>query len=268
MPPDVPVLLAAVQFTPIVAFGVGFAIGFALGSAYHYFRTYRKVGVSQIAVVERVGETQPVRAGLIYKARLSTDLAWVAGSLTFSSTDTNFQFAPGDPARLTRSINADQSSQVDILGLRAGEGDLLIEGVNGTGETHDAVTVHITIMAAGTTFLALFQAAARAFNNPAFQGWMNNLLGGVKCDKWADWMAEWIPLHAGDEVCKVEKAVYHPRTLRRLRPVLVRITMCDGTVYYLDPWRWDLDDRNGYLSKADYEREFGEPDEAWEAWSR
>ncbi len=256
------------QFTPIVAFGVGFAIGLVLGLAWLYLRTFRKVATSLPSVVQRVGEQTPVRGALLYKPRFTQQIQWVAGTVAYTHSATCFRLG-GGASPVTRAVPARASVQDFVIGVAPGDDSLTLSGANDTGEAHDPITIPIKILPAQTPFSVLFAAAAKAFNDPFFNGWVNNVLGGVKCDEWADWMAEWIPLHAGDEICRVEKIIYHPQLTQRpirIRHVAVRIMYCDGRIMYLDPWRFG-DDRPE-RTQADYERSYGPPDDAFQVWSR
>ena len=111
-------------------------------------------------------------------------------------------------------------------------------------------------------FTAEFVGAATRFYDPLFTGWVHNAVG-KDCDAWDDWMLAWLHTHRQGRVARVEEVFFY-RKLNRQRwywpsaHVAVRITLVDGAVFYLDPWRYGP--QRAVRPRAEYERRWGLPD--------
>lgn len=112
-------------------------------------------------------------------------------------------------------------------------------------------------------FVLDFSHAARRFYSPLFTGWLHNAVG-KKCDAWNDWVAAWLLEHPRADVKLVEETIFHREFTEKRwywpsEHVAVRVTLTDGTVLYLDPWRYGPADPARTAAK--YEAEWGQPDE-------
>lgn len=111
-------------------------------------------------------------------------------------------------------------------------------------------------------FTAEFAAAATRFYDPLFTGWVHNAVG-KDCVDWDDWMLGWLRANGRGRVAKVEEVFLYRRMDRKRwnwpsAHVAVRVTLKDGAVFYLDPWRYGPE--QAVRPRAEYERRWGPPD--------
>ena len=111
-------------------------------------------------------------------------------------------------------------------------------------------------------FTTEFVGAATRFYDPLFTGWVHNAVG-KNCDDWDDWMLGWLRTHGRGRVSKVEETFFYRRMDRKRwywpsAHVAVRVTLADGAVFYLDPWRYGPE--RAVRPRAEYERRWGPPD--------
>ncbi|SOD02353.1 hypothetical protein SAMN05216486_10323 [bacterium JGI 053] len=121
------------------------------------------------------------------------------------------------------------------------------------------VTAHASTEQA---FRAEFTGAATRFYDPLFTGWMHNAIG-KNCDDWDDWMLGWLRTHERGTVLGVEEVFFYRRMDRQRwywpsAHVAVRVTLKDGAVFYLDPWRYGPE--RAVRPRAEYEGRWGLPD--------
>jgi hypothetical protein len=111
-------------------------------------------------------------------------------------------------------------------------------------------------------FRAEFTGAAARFYDPLFTGWVHNAVG-KNCDAWDEWMLGWLRAHRQGTVRQVEEVFFYRRMDRKRwywpsAHVAVRVTLEDGAVFYLDPWRYGPE--RAVRPRAEYERRWGPPD--------
>jgi hypothetical protein len=111
-------------------------------------------------------------------------------------------------------------------------------------------------------FTAEFTGAATRFYDPLFTGWVHNAVG-KDCVDWDDWMLGWLRSHEQGRVSRVEEVFLYRRMDRKRwnwpsAHVAVRVTLKDGAVLYLDPWRYGPE--RAVRPRAEYERSWGLPD--------
>ena len=111
-------------------------------------------------------------------------------------------------------------------------------------------------------FSAEFTGAATRFYDPLFTGWVHNAIG-KNCDDWDDWMLGWLRTYRQGTVREVEEVFFYRRMDRKRwywpsAHVAVRVTLNDGAVFYLDPWRYGPE--RAVRPRAEYERRWGLPD--------
>jgi hypothetical protein len=134
--------------------------------------------------------------------------------------------------------------------------------------TAEALNGAVAPPAAGTrasaeqAFRVEFAAAATRFYDPLFTGWVHNAVG-KNCDAWDEWMLGWLSAHGQGSVREVEEVFFYRRMDRQRwywpsAHVAVRVTLKDGAVFYLDPWRYGPE--RAVRPRAEYERRWGLPD--------
>jgi hypothetical protein len=111
-------------------------------------------------------------------------------------------------------------------------------------------------------FRGEFVEAATRFYDPLFTGWVHNAVG-KNCDAWDEWMLGWLQAHRQGTVRRVEEVFFYRRMDRKRwywpsAHVAVRVTLRDGAVFYLDPWRYGPE--RAVRPRAEYERRWGLPD--------
>lgn len=111
-------------------------------------------------------------------------------------------------------------------------------------------------------FAAQFTTAAERYYDPLFTGWLHNAIG-KNCDAWDEWMMGWLRTHQRDRVARVEEVFFYRKMTRQRwywpsAHVAVRVTLTDGAVLYLDPWRYGPE--RAVRPRTEYERQWGHPD--------
>jgi hypothetical protein len=247
-----------------LAAAAGLAAGSKLAQA---AGSVRAVGAGKPVLVLDRGQCQNLTAVLVHKPRWSFAFRQVDGELEFFGAGDAFSIAPDDATPGRKSIAS--PGAVTVLGLRAGESELRISGTSRTGDPHGEIEVPVIVVDPGTPLLDVFRRAtagmARTWRHGPWGGPLVNWFAGEwkgLCGHWADWMAEWVPARAMEELSKVEKAIYRGTFAGH---ECLRIFMSDGRVFYLDPYRNPADPVH---AAADFEREYGRPDDCFIVWSR
>jgi len=111
-------------------------------------------------------------------------------------------------------------------------------------------------------FAAEFTTAATSYYDPLFTGWVHNAIG-KNCDAWDEWMTRWLRTHERDKVQRVEEVFFYRKMTRQRwywpsAHVAVRVTLNNGVVLYLDPWRYGPE--RAVRQQREYERQWGHPD--------
>ena len=262
--------VAAVWFTAIGPLAIGFVIGVLLGilirMAINYFSLLRLVGVrSPIAIME-VGGNDQVKAQLFFKPRFTTAMpAPVNGTITFYKDPAAGLIYNLSNGAASDTIAANTIATETLTGTSLGTEVLSVMGSDTAGNVFVPRGIDVHVVQNQTGSLTFYRLAVRL----ALKWWLTGLLGNLRininsnppaglCDQWMDWAAEWLISIGKGDICKIEKCLSASGGHNYLR-----ITMCDGTVYYLDPWRRPDDPIFG---KSEYEDKYGKPSDAYDFW--
>lgn len=223
-----------------------------------YFVVRKLVGVYVPCIYMEVGDTEIVKATLVYKPRWTEDFQQVHGNIFFNRGSGIFDI--DGKVKVTKAGNP--NATVTVRALNVGKSTLTVSGASVEGETagdsYDPVTIHVEIVADYGNFLSLYRSAALKGTRHWFNGlvgnWLiNTLKMGRKglCDEWAEWSYDWVMQHNHCRIKRIEivnwKDPGHD---------CARVTLWDGSVYYLDPHRCSDDP---VQPKKDYEKKYGAP---------
>ncbi len=254
-------IVAAVWFTalgPIVIGGLlGVLLALLIRTGINFFSQHRLVGVrSPIAIME-VGGNDQVNAQLFFKPRFTRAMPTpVNGTIVFykdPSAGVIYNLSNGGTAN---TVAATPTATERLIGLSVGTEILSVRGTDAAGNVFVPRGIEVHVVARQPDSLSFYRLAIRL----ATQWWLTGPLGNIRininsnppaglCDEWMDWAADWlITINKGD-ICKIEKCVTDDGKHNYLR-----ITTCEGIVYYLDPWRRP---ENPVFSQAEYERRYG-----------
>ena len=252
----------------IVVVGVvvgGVVLIVVLDAVVQVFRDVRRLGIKPRRVCVEVGDSETISVGLLHKPRWTYNWKAEGGQATFDRNSSPiYQLGSGGNV-VTRGVDPSvMRASESVVGLQVGEAPCTVSGIAADGSDYGVEDVDVLVIGVDPTFLQAFTQAAHHHNDSWRHGTSGNLLGGEKCDQWADWMVSWIKTHSRGRVCKVEKVTWEGWAPWGWgRHVCVRITLCEGGVYYLDPWRYGPK-ADSWRKKEDYEKEHGEPDDAAE----
>jgi hypothetical protein len=254
-------IIAAVWFTALGPIAIGVALGVLLAllirTGMNFFSLHRLVGVrSPIAIME-VGGNDQVNAQLFFKPRYTRAMPTpVNGTIVFSKDPAAGVIYSLSNGGTTNTVAATPTATETLTGLSVGTEVLGVRGTDTAGNVFVPRGIEVHVVARQPDSLSLYRLAIRL----ATQWWLTGLLGNLRvninssppgglCDEWMDWAADWlIRMNKGD-ICKIEKCVTDDGKHNYLR-----ITTCEGVVYYLDPWRRP---DNPVFSKDEYEARYG-----------
>lgn len=265
-------LLAAVWVTAIGPIVIGFAAGVAIGLlirvAINYFSKIEVVGVlSPIAIME-VGGTDIVRAQLFFKPRFTTvPVVPVPGNITFYKDAATGVIYSLSNSGSSHTVPANLTASETLTGVQVGVEVMGVSGSDSGGTAFDAVGVEVHVVATQPGWMTFYRLAIKH----AIEWWETGLLGNLRininssppgglCDEWMDWAADWLANLNREDICKIEKCLSANGSHNYLR-----ITLCDGTVFYLDPW---INPDDPVFSQGDYEHDHGLPSDASVHWQR
>jgi hypothetical protein len=246
----------------------GIALGLLIRKSINYFSKIEAVGVrSPIAMME-VGGTDQVKAQLFFKPRFTTvPVVPVPGNITFykdAGAGLIYNLSNGGSSN---TMPANLIATETLTGVQVGVETMGVSGSNSAGTAFDPVGVEVHVVATQPDSITFYRLAIKQ----AIKWWETGLLGNLRininssppgglCDEWMDWAADWLRHLNKDDICKIEKCLSAGGTHNYLR-----ITLCNGTVLYLDPWRRPDDP---VFPKDDYERDYGLPSDAALYWQR
>jgi hypothetical protein len=221
-----------------------------LGGMISWVREFRIVSARPGRIDELVGDTTMLFLRLEHKPRWRTTYDMVAGTFTVTAGGNGYTL---DPAAGSLPAGGTLPEIEQVIGVSVGRGIVNVAGTAATGEIHTPADVPVVIY---ESWIDAFKAAAKAWYDPLWTGWVHNLFG-KNCDDWNVWMQRWITKFGKGHVCKLEEVTF-PKNLIGSHHVCIRVTMCpNGPVYYLDPWRFGPD--AAAMGKDEYERLYGTP---------
>jgi hypothetical protein len=247
---------------------LGYVGGKLVGHIYIFFKEIAVVGVHSPLAIMEVGETDNIRSGLFYKPPRSTaDLKQINGVITFTKSGSTYDLSNGGAANIKQ---ASPTTDETLTGTTVGVNTLAVSGTDGTTKTFTPVTVHVETVDHQTSILDYYRLAVSI----GIDYWLNGVIGNFiintaklspkgLCDQWMDWAIDWLSRNHKCQICKLEKAV----DTDGLDHNFVRVTMCDGTVYYFDAHSYSSDP---IQTKADWEAAHGQPDPigTYTVWSQ
>jgi hypothetical protein len=264
--------ITAAWFSPgglivIAALG-GFAIGMGLRWAVNYFSLIRMVGVwSPISIME-VGGNDTVKAQLFQKPRFTVaQVVPVAGSITFykdANTGVIYNLSNGGTQR---TVTANMTATETLTGVQVGQEVMGVMGSDNAGNAFDAMGINVHVVDPQPDSITFYRLAIKL----ALEWWETGLLGNLRininshppgglCDQWMDWAFDWLQNIDKGDVCKIEKCLSTDGGHNYLR-----VTMCDDTVYYLDPW---IRPDDPVFGKDEYEDDYGLPSDIKDTWTK
>jgi hypothetical protein len=246
----------------------GIALGLLIRKAMNYFSLIRMVGVrSPIAIME-VGGTDQTKAQLFYKPRYTTQRAApVNGTITFYKDSNTGIIYDLSNAGASHTLTAAPTATETLTGVQVGMEILSVSGSDIAGIPFDPMGVEVHVVANQPDSITFYRLAIQL----AIQWWLTGALGNLRininshppaglCDEWMDWAADWLQFINKGDICKIEKCLSPNGSHNYLR-----ITMCDETVFYLDPW---IRPSDPVFGKDEYEDEHSSPGDAYVYWER
>lgn len=201
-------------------------------------RRWLLVGATSPAAVMEVGGTDSVVVALYLKKRWSLpDLAPLTDAVpvtfAFRVKSGKNLFLLVSPATAT---SADGKATVVLRGIAVGHGVLEVSGTDANGERYEPLDLHVHVVVPDASAIHLYEVAALIGRDY----WFNTLLGNAAinerklppkglCDQWADWGAGFLARNEKGQICNIYRMGTEGHALLRVR-------LCDGRVYYLDPW--------------------------------
>lgn len=249
---------------------LGYVAGKFIGQVYIFFKEITSTGVHSPLAIMEVGKTDTIRAALFYKpSRSNDDLKMMKGVMTFTiDTGRNVYALSNKGGSITKG--ADKIASETLTGLAVGKGTLKVFGNDEKPRSYKTVIVHVEVVAKQNSVLDYYKYAV----SQAIKYWLNGIIGNfIKntaklppkglCDEWMNWAIDWLSRNHNNEICRLERAV----DTDGLDHNFVRVTMCNGNVYYLDPHGYS---DNPVVPQDEWEREHGPPDPigTYPVWQR